>query len=106
MRAGKLDQPIDIMRSAWVDDGFGGQVPGPTVVFVSLRAQIIQASTEEFIRAWGILAESVMIFRTRYIDDLDVADFVAWEGGEFNIKEIKPIGRRPGVEIRCVKRGA
>jgi len=101
MRAGKLDNTIEIMRHTWIDDDYGGQVPGPTVVLATLRAQIIQASTEEFYRAWGASSETAIVFRTRWFDDVTVADKVRHDGVEFNIKEIKPIGRRRGLEIRC-----
>jgi len=101
MRAGKLDNTIEIMRNTMIDDDYGGQIPGDPIVIATMRAQIIQASTEEFIRAWGASSERLMIFRTRWIDDITLADKVRHDGIDYNIKEIKPIGRRRGLEIRC-----
>lgn len=102
MRAGRLDNLIEIVRpGGYVDDGYGNQVPGPDIVLASMRAQIIQANTEEFIRAWGASSETIMIFRTRWLDDVLLSDKVRHEGTDYNLKEIKPIGRRRGLELRC-----
>ncbi|MEP7457066.1 phage head closure protein [Phyllobacterium sp. SB3] len=109
MRAGKLDNVIDIMRATDGDDGLGGPpIPGmgPPESIYELRAQIIEANTEEYIRAWGASTERLIIFRTRHVDDIQVGDFIKYDDRDFNIKEIKPIGRRRGLEIRCVARGA
>lgn len=106
MRAGKLDQSIQIVRQGgWVDDGYGNQIPVGETVVATLRAQIIQASTEEFMRAWGASSEAVLVFRARYVDGVTLADKVRHDGSDFNLKEIKPIGRRRGLELRCVAVG-
>lgn len=104
MRAGKLDQVVQLRRATIVDDGWGGQAPGPTETYATMRAQVIQTSTEEFIRSWGIADETAVIFRLRFIDDVTLADEVRCDGADFNIKEIKPIGRRRGIELRCVSK--
>jgi SPP1 family predicted phage head-tail adaptor len=103
MRAGKLDNTIEIRRKA--DDGvdeYGNPVPGTVSTVATLRAQIVQASTDEFIRAWGANDETVIIFRTRWLDDMTLSDTVRHDGVDFNLKEIKPIGRRRGLELRAV----
>lgn len=103
MRSGKLDQTIQIVRpGGWVDDGYGGQVPTGESVLATLRAQIIQASTEEFMRSWGASSEAAIVFRTRHFDDVHVADKVRHDGVDYNLKEVKNIGRRRGLELRCV----
>jgi SPP1 family predicted phage head-tail adaptor len=103
MRAGKLDQTIEIRRQVNdAVDPYGNPVPGTISTVATMRAQIIQASTEEFIRGWGANSEAVMIFRTRWFDDVTLADGVRHDGVDYNLKEIKPIGRRRGLELRCV----
>lgn len=103
MRAGKLDRTIRIDRySAGVPDDFGTVTPGYAEL-ATLRAQIVQASTEEFIQAFGASDETVIIFRTRWLDGVKTADRVVYEGGNFDIKELKEIGRRKGMDLRCVK---
>ncbi|MDI7864092.1 phage head closure protein [Rhizobiaceae bacterium n13] len=103
MRSGKLDRTIRIDRySAGVPDDFGTVEPVWTAL-ATLRAQIVQASTEEFIRAYGASDETVVIFRTRWLSGVVNADRIHYEDGYYNIKEVKEIGRRNGLELRAVR---
>ncbi|MFI3904328.1 phage head closure protein [Ochrobactrum sp. S1502_03] len=104
MRAGKLDRLIRVERpDGYTDDGHGGQDPVWAKV-ADIRAQIVQASTEEFIRSYGASDETVIIFRTRFIDGVTPEDRITYGGGEYDIKEVKELGRRQGLEVRCVRR--
>lgn len=101
MRAGKLDRIITIQTySEGVPDDYGNSTPG-WADGDTLRAQIVQASTEEYLRAYGEGSETAVIFRTRYLDGVGTEDRVLYEGKPFNIKEVKEIGRRRGLELRC-----
>lgn len=102
MRAGKLDQLITIESSTYEIDDMGTPVYTWSKV-ADMRAQIVQASTEEFMRAYGTSDEDVIIFRTRYIAGVDNSDRIAFAGSFFDIKEIKVIGRNRGLELRCVR---
>lgn len=104
MRAGQLDKSITIQRGAHVVDDHG------TPVFTwsdiaTVRAQIVQATTEEFIRGYGASDETVIIFRTRWLAGITTADRCGYDDHTFNIKEIKEIGRRKGLELRCLSTG-
>lgn len=105
MRAGKLDRVITIERAtAGASDSYG--VPSSTwATLATLRAQIVQASTEEFVRAFGDSTETAVIFRTRYLDGVTLADRVAYEGAVHNLVEVKEIGRRRGLELRTRRVG-
>nr|WP_196107487.1 MULTISPECIES: phage head closure protein [unclassified Ochrobactrum] len=103
MRAGKLDRLITIQRATYVDDGMGNQTPA-WAKLADLRAQIVQASTEEYIRAYGASDDTVIIFRTRYFPGVKNEDQIVYAGSEFDIKETKELGRKQGLEIRCVSR--
>jgi SPP1 family predicted phage head-tail adaptor len=65
-----------------------------------VRAQIIQASTEEFMKGWGASDEAAIVFRIRYFDGLTNADRVSYGGKTYDLKEIKEIGRRKGLDLR------
>ena len=83
MRAGKLDHIIQLRRPTLIDDGWGQMVPGgPTETYATMRGQLIQSSTEEFIRNWGISDETAVIFRLRHIDIVQLADEVRCDGVE------------------------
>ncbi|MGP2493509.1 phage head closure protein [Mesorhizobium sp. PUT5] len=100
MRAGKLDRTITIQSFTSTVDDYGTPVKAWTDV-ATVRAEVVQASTEEFIRGWGASDETVIIFRIRWLDGLSNADRCCHHGNTFNIKEIKEIGRRKGLELRC-----
>jgi len=99
VRAGKLDRAITINRVTQVIDNYGNPVDTWTTV-ATLRAQLIQASTEEFLRDYGASSETAIVFRTRYVAGVTLADRVTYDGVEHNIIEVKEIGRRRGLELR------
>lgn len=104
MRSGKLDRTIRIDRyqSDGVDD-FG--TPGETFTpLATMRAEVVQASTEEFIRESGGSDEAIVIFRTRWLAGVTNADRISYGGDVLNIKEVKEIGRREGLELRAIAR--
>lgn len=102
MRAGKMDRTIRIDH---FDAGAVNQYGTPTPAFTplaTLRAQLIEASTEEFlVKAQGAVDRTVVIFRTRWLQGVTTADRVHYDGLVCNIRETKEIGRRRGLEIRC-----
>lgn len=100
MRSGRLDQQITVQRYTSTVDEYG--VPKMAWSdLVTVRAQIIQQSTTEFIQG-GARDDTVVIFRTRWIPDITTADRIAFNDVAHNIKELKPIGRQKGIDIRCV----
>lgn len=102
MRAGKLDRTIQVQRFTNTVDDFGTPVMDWTAL-ATLRAQLIEANTEEFLRGAGATDETSAIFRTRFLAGVGTADRIHYQGGYFNIRDVKELGRREGLEIRCVK---
>lgn len=99
MKAGQLDRVIEVQRMTTVIDDYGT----PTqqwAKLVTLRAQKVQSSTDEYIRGAGATDETVIVFRTRHYDGITTADRVSYAGQFHNIKELKELGRRQGLEIR------
>lgn len=104
MRAGSLDTPITIERATNAPNEYGT----PTMTWTTLasaRAQVIMSKTEEFIHSGGANDETAVVFRTRWIEGVTAADRVVHDGRPLNIKEVKPLGRRRGLEIRTVTIG-
>lgn len=101
MRAGRLDRQIEVQRYSDTIDEAGVATPTWTPV-ATVRAEIVQASTEEFIRAYGASDESLVIFRLRFLEGITNADRVVFDGRNHNIKEVKEIRRRRGLELRTV----
>lgn len=104
MRAGLLDRTIVIER---VSNGTSasGAVVETWSTLVTLRAQMVQQSTDEFMRAGGASSETAIVFRTRYFAGITLADRVSYNSAPHRLKEIKEIGRRKCLELRCERVG-
>lgn len=101
MRAGKLDRIIQIQEYTRTGTTPGGAPILGWADFITVRAQLLQASTEEYLRGYGETEAKVVIFRIRWLDGLTVKHRVHYESKLLEIKEIKEIGRRNGLEVRC-----
>lgn len=102
MKAGRLTEEIQIERFTSTINEYGT----PTQIWTrlcTLRAERVEQSTTEYIRNYGASDENVVILRARFFDGITNADRVIWNGEAFNIKQSVPIGRRQGIELRCVR---
>lgn len=100
MRAGKLDRMILMQAFSSTVDDYGTPIEAWTNIGTA-RAQLVQASTEEFLRGYGETAATIVIFRTRWFPNVSLNDRIVYEGRNLNIREVKEIGRRKGLELRC-----
>lgn len=103
MRAGRLDRTITVQRVTSAVDDFGTPVESWSDI-ATLRAEIVQASTREFFKDDAPRDNATIVFRTRFLDGITNADRVAYDGRLFDITDTKEIGRRRGLELRCVAR--
>lgn len=102
MRAGKLDRIITLNRpgeqtgvNEWNEPVFSDPLE------LELRAQMEQQSGREFFAAGTVGAVRQVVFRIRYLDDVRVTDTIMWDGAGFNIREVRELGRRKGLELHC-----
>ena len=102
MKSGKLTETIRIER-ATADINDAGTPTETWVRVAILRAERVDQTTEEFMRGFGASDEEVVVFRSRFFDGIRSADRVIWRGQPFNIRQVTPIGRRKGLELRCVR---
>ncbi|TCP90947.1 SPP1 family predicted phage head-tail adaptor [Rhizobium sp. PP-CC-2G-626] len=100
MRAGKLDKTITIERRGETVDDYGTVSEGWTNV-ASVRAQVIQSSTEEFLKSAGTTEQTAIIFRIRHRDGIQPEDRISYAGSTFDLKEVKVLGRASGMDLRC-----
>jgi len=104
IRAGKLDREIIIKRASVALNSTGTPVSTWATV-VTLRAQLIDDVTEEKQRDHGESTERTVTFQTRYFCPLFVSDQIFYQGHDYNITNVKEIGRRRGLELRAVRVG-
>ncbi len=104
IRAGRLDREITIQRALEVVDYFGVPRHAWTAV-ATLRAERVEAAAVEENRAHGASSERTITFRTRYHLGISLADRVLFEGEAYDIKEVRELGRRRGLELKVLARG-
>lgn len=102
MRAGKLDRSITVQSFTSTVNDYGTPIETWTDV-ATVRAQIIQSSTEEFLTN-GASDTTSIIFRTRYFSPIGGTSRILFEGEEYNVREVKEIGRRKGLDLRCERK--
>lgn len=100
MRAGQLDRTITLQAFGNTVDPYGTPVETWTD-FATVRAQIVQASTEEYLRGYGETDSLAVIFRIRFLAGVTTDHRVQHDGRNLNIREVKELGRRRGLELRC-----
>jgi len=104
IRAGKLHNTILVQRSNETIDAAG--VPSPSwSTIATLRAELVEFTDEEMIRAYGASSETSVVFRTWFRDGVELSDRILFRGEPFNIRSVKEIGRRREMEIRAEKVG-
>lgn len=102
MRSGKLDRTIKVQSFTSTVNDYGTPIETWTDV-ATVRAQIIQSSTEEFLTN-GASDETTIIFRTRYFSPIGGTSRIIFESEEYNVREVKEIGRRKGLDLRCERK--
>ena len=102
MKAEKMDRKITLQRGSYTVNEYGT----PTYSWADLATvpvQMIQCSTTEFVRAQGATEAEILVFRLRYFAGLTTADRLLFEGRPFNITELSELGRKDGIELRCLQ---
>lgn len=101
MRAGKLDRRITFQTLTDGQDAAGGiteawanLVTNPTV-----WAYVHPLTGREFFAAQQVNAEIDTVFEVRYRSDITPKMRIVHDSKNYDIREIKEIGRRNGLEI-------
>jgi SPP1 family predicted phage head-tail adaptor len=105
VRAGKLDRIIQIKTGA-ADISRSGKLSMTWTLVATMRAQLIQNTTDDVTGQGGSQTQKTVTFRIRWLDGVTLEQRVTYEGQEFEIKEVKELGRRRGLDLKCVRLGA
>jgi SPP1 family predicted phage head-tail adaptor len=101
MKAGSMDRRITIRRPYFI--GTEGQ-PGAVREWedvATVWAKVKQESGREFYDAGGKHSERKIVFTIRWLP-VGVIDRVLFEEREFDIAEVRELGRRAGIELHAV----
>ncbi len=100
MRSGRLVHTIEVHRSTIAVNDCGTPESAWMRAY-TLRAELVEKSTEEIHRNAGDTSETVVVFRTRFVEGITMADRVLFEGTLHGIEGITRVGRKAGLELRC-----
>lgn len=102
MKSGKLTETIQLRSvDATLNEYGTAAVDGYRLRTV--RAERIDQTTEEYLRGFGASDEETVIFRIRHLEGVTNAHQLVWQGEVFNIRQVTPIGRRKGLDLRCAR---
>jgi SPP1 family predicted phage head-tail adaptor len=101
MRAGALDRRVTIQRKTVIQDPYGEEIETWTDL-ATVSAQVTQQSGREFLAAETVQAVVRVLFRLRWIADIQATDRVIYGGRSHDIQEVKELGRREGLDLMTV----
>lgn len=103
MRAGKLDRRITIQRLSVVGTTAMNEPVKEWIDLATVWAQALPMRGNERFAAQQIAGTAIMTFRLRY-RDVQVTDRIRYGDKVWNIKDVREIGRRVGLDVDCVAR--
>lgn len=100
--AGRLDRRIDIHRVTESRDATYGAVTETWAEWQTrVHAGLSQSSGREFLNTDQPASERRKVFLIRYLDGLTVRDRIVFDAANYDIKDIREIGRRRFQEVHC-----
>ncbi|ACM39174.1 MULTISPECIES: phage head closure protein [Rhizobium/Agrobacterium group] len=102
MRAGKLDRRITLLRETETGRDALNQ---PILEWVGIKTvwagKTVNKGTE-VVQAQQMSGTRPLTFRIRHRPGLSLKDRVRYDGALYEIKDIREIGRRVGLDLDCV----
>lgn len=109
MRAGDLFDKIDIYSVTRTVTNYGDVTEERTIWKEGIRCKVTHLGTpsvggSEFTDDGQEVGEMKIEFKTRYLSGITFDMEIEYNGGDFNVYSILPIGRREGMRIRAKRR--
>jgi len=100
MRAGKLDRRLTVQRKTLVANDGWNDTPA-WADLVTVWAEKEHASEDVQNTDGGEYHFGIITFRSRWFADIRETDRILFEGEVFEIRGIREIGRREGLEFKA-----
>ena len=100
MKAGRMSETVTIERETEAVSPAGTVTPTWATI-ATRRAEVIQAGTTDLLKPFGEEGQAAIVFRVRYVADVTTKDRLTYRGQAYDIRDIKEIGRRRGLDLRC-----
>jgi SPP1 family predicted phage head-tail adaptor len=106
MRAGELDRRISLMRNQPSQSARGGLTDN-WVAIATLYASVKYDRGGERFATQQVVGQGIVTFRVRWDaawSDFNVKDRVSFDGRDYDVRDVREIGRREGIEIDATAR--
>lgn len=106
MRAGRLDRRITLKRNEPTQSDTGELIEN-WVEIESVKAKVRYDRGDERFATQQTVGHAVVTFTIRWgsaWSDLNTKDRITYDGRDFNIRDVRELGRRVGMEIDAVAR--
>ena len=104
MRAGDLDRSIDIQTSTATQNSVGEPILTWADVASAVPARVMPTRGGERFTAQQVVGDAVTTFRIRYRTGVTVRNRIVYDGKNWDIRDVREIGRREGLEIDATAR--
>jgi SPP1 family predicted phage head-tail adaptor len=98
MRAGRLDRSIELQSLSTTNNSFGEPVETWTTIATVAAAVTPNRGNERF-TAQQVVGHAVVTFKIRYRTGLTVLNRIRYQGRQWDIHDVREVGRREGLEI-------
>lgn len=106
MRAGDLDRSIVIQAATTTQNAFGEPVETWAKIHTdaTIAARIVPTRGAERFTAQQVVGKAVVTFRVRYRTDVTTLNRIVYDSRNWDITDVREIGRREGLEIDATAR--
>lgn len=101
MRAGELNRSIVIQAATTTQNGFGEPVETWAKIHTAdtLPAAIKPERGGERFTAQQVVGKAVITFKIRWRTDVTTINRIVYDGRDWDIHDVRPLGKREGLEI-------
>jgi SPP1 family predicted phage head-tail adaptor len=106
MRAGNLDRRITIQRKVVAQNDLGEEITTYADVATVWARKLENRGSERF-TAQQVVGEAVRTFQFRWsntVKEITDKHRIVFDGRNFDITDVREIGRREGIEVDCYAR--
>ena len=104
MRSGELDKAITIQSVSRTVDATGYDAPTWSNVVANVPASILAYRGSEAFTADQTIGEDRATFKIRYREDLTTLNRIVYDGRNWDIVGVRPVGRREALEVDAIAR--
>jgi len=98
MKAGKLDKTITIETASTTADSFGEPIESWSTL-ATVPATVLSDRGSERFQNQQVIGTAVKTFRIRWRSDVTVKNRIVYDSRNWDIRDVREIGRREGLEI-------